>query len=174
MPEAKKPLPLDCGGYISLTTHLSPEQHGACFLLLMATWHRPLGDDNAVLARVCGVTKRRFINHIRPDVEPLFEVVGGYWHPNPQFIGQPGDGRLPPAEWAAIRTVVFRRDNFTCTYCGQFGRRLECDHKIPVSRGGSNDLSNLTTACFDCNREKGARTLDEWRALPLFEQGCTS
>jgi len=29
------------------------------------------------------------------------------------------------------------------------------DHVIPLSRGGSNDLSNLRPACYKCNLEKG-------------------
>jgi len=31
---------------------------------------------------------------------------------------------------------------------------LEVDHVVPVSKGGKNDMANLITACFDCNRGK--------------------
>jgi len=60
-----------------------------------------------------------------------------------------------------VRFEVFKRDVFTCTYCGQKPPIvvLEVDHIIPVSQGGSNDLENLTTSCFDCNRGKSARSL---------------
>ena len=69
----------------------------------------------------------------------------------------------PTAEvWAKIRTAIFERDNFTCRYCGSSGVRLECDHVIPVSKGGNHDESNLVTACFQCNRGKRAKTLEEW------------
>jgi len=55
-----------------------------------------------------------------------------------------------------LRFEVFKRDRFTYTYCG---RRppdvtLEADHVVPVCEGGSDDLANLTTSCFDCNRGK--------------------
>ncbi|MEJ8547155.1 HNH endonuclease [Brevibacillus borstelensis] len=70
--------------------------------------------------------------------------------------------RLPLSEWRAIREQVFARDDYTCTYCGERGRKLECDHIIPASRGGSHELSNLTTACFRCNRSKRDKTPEEW------------
>jgi hypothetical protein len=70
--------------------------------------------------------------------------------------------RLPAAEWAALRSRVFERDNYTCTYCGSRGNRLECDHIHPLSRGGSNEVENLTTACSECNRSKHAKLLSEW------------
>jgi len=33
---------------------------------------------------------------------------------------------------------------------------LEVDHRIPESKGGTDDESNLVTSCRDCNRGKGA------------------
>ena len=61
-----------------------------------------------------------------------------------------------------IRFDVFKRDLFACQYCGQKPPSvvLEVDHVNPVKNGGCNDEDNLVTACFDCNRGKGARTLD--------------
>lgn len=55
-----------------------------------------------------------------------------------------------------IRFEVFKRDSFTCQYCGQSAPQviLEVDHIIPVSKGGDNDLTNLITSCRDCNRGK--------------------
>lgn len=54
------------------------------------------------------------------------------------------------------RFEVFKRDNFSCQYCGANPPKvvLECDHIKPVSKGGSDDLYNLITSCFDCNRGK--------------------
>lgn len=59
------------------------------------------------------------------------------------------------------RFEVFKRDAFTCQYCGAHPPNciLEVDHIEPVSNGGTNDQDNLVTACFDCNRGKGARLL---------------
>jgi hypothetical protein len=70
----------------------------------------------------------------------------------------------PSAEvWIIIRRRIFLRDNYTCRYCGKRGVRLECDHVVPVSRGGSHEDSNLATACFGCNRSKRAKTPSEWK-----------
>jgi hypothetical protein len=70
--------------------------------------------------------------------------------------------RLPWQEWAAIRESIFKRDDYTCGYCGKQGGRLECDHVVPLSRGGTNDRANLITACYDCNRSKGTALVIEW------------
>lgn len=66
--------------------------------------------------------------------------------------------------WRELRDTVFRRDDYTCQYCGARGGRLECDHVVPVSRGGPHSLSNLVTACLPCNRRKSGKTVEEWQA----------
>jgi hypothetical protein len=60
------------------------------------------------------------------------------------------------------RFDVFKRDEFTCQYCGQKPPAvvLEVDHVIAVAEGGGNDETNLLTACFDCNRGKAAGSLN--------------
>lgn len=59
------------------------------------------------------------------------------------------------------RFEVFKRDQFTCQYCG--GKppaiTLEIDHIVAKSQGGEDGVENLITACFDCNRGKSARSL---------------
>lgn len=81
-----------------------------------------------------------------------------------QPLREDNSARPCPEVWKSIRKRIFERDNYTCTYCGERGGRLECDHIHPVARGGSNDDSNLTTACFSCNRSKRSKTVGEWRA----------
>jgi hypothetical protein len=57
---------------------------------------------------------------------------------------------------------VFARDNFTCQYCGAKAPAapLQPDHIMPKSRGGSDDSTNLITACFDCNTGKRDQVLE--------------
>lgn len=74
-----------------------------------------------------------------------------------------GWDRPPAHEWAVIRKRIFARDHFRCSYCGQHGGRLECDHIVPVARGGAHSDDNLTTACRACNRSKGSKIGKAWR-----------
>ncbi len=55
-----------------------------------------------------------------------------------------------------MRFEVFKRDQFTCQYCGATPPNvlLECDHEDPVSLGGKTEIDNLVTACHACNRGK--------------------
>jgi 5-methylcytosine-specific restriction endonuclease McrA len=57
---------------------------------------------------------------------------------------------------ASVRNEVWRRDQGRCVDCGS-RERLEYDHIIPVSRGGSNTARNIELRCETCNRTKGAR-----------------
>lgn len=62
-----------------------------------------------------------------------------------------------------LRFEVFKRDSFTCQYCGRKAPDviLECDHIVPVADGGPTTMMNLVTSCMDCNRGKGKRRLSD-------------
>lgn len=62
------------------------------------------------------------------------------------------------------RRLVLERDNFTCQYChkGYPDVKLTATHRIPPFRGGSNDFSNLITACTKCAGKKNYRTHEEF------------
>lgn len=66
-----------------------------------------------------------------------------------------------------LRFEVFKRDSFTCQYCGRRATEvvLEVDHIKPVAEGGKNTLVNLITSCRDCNRGKGKRMLTDRQEL---------
>ena len=69
------------------------------------------------------------------------------------------------------RFGIFKRDRFTCQYCGRCPPAvvLEVDHVIPESAGGSSHASNLVASCFDCNRGKAHLPLDERPAAVVDE-----
>jgi len=59
------------------------------------------------------------------------------------------------------RQEVFRRDDYTCQYCGMQTRELTLDHVIPRHLGGRHAWDNLVSACRYCNRRKGGRTPEQ-------------
>jgi 5-methylcytosine-specific restriction endonuclease McrA len=56
---------------------------------------------------------------------------------------------------AEVRREVWRRDQGRCVHCGS-QKKLEYDHTLPVSKGGSNTARNIQLLCERCNRSKGA------------------
>lgn len=62
-----------------------------------------------------------------------------------------------------LRFEVFKRDKFTCQYCGKSAPDvvLHVDHIEPKSKGGEDDLLNLATACVACNLGKSDRRLSD-------------
>lgn len=61
------------------------------------------------------------------------------------------------------RFEIFKRDNFTCQYCGSSAPSvvLHIDHISPRSKGGEDSFLNLVTSCWECNIGKGNRVLSE-------------
>lgn len=61
------------------------------------------------------------------------------------------------------KSNVFRRDDYTCVYCGRQlpVKQLTIDHVLPRSRGGQSSYNNCVTACKACNHHKDARTPEE-------------
>lgn len=81
-----------------------------------------------------------------------------------------------------LRFEILRRDRFRCHYCGftAADAELRVDHVIPEALGGTDDPSNLVTACDPCNSGKSsiapdaaivaavARDADRWaRAIEI-------
>lgn len=61
-----------------------------------------------------------------------------------------------------LRFEILRRDNHTCRYCGSAAPdvKLTVDHVTPVALGGSDDPTNLVTACAACNGGKSSMPAD--------------
>jgi len=91
----------------------------------------------------------------------------GYIHTISQLIPQPSVIRLeqmvhrPRQQIKLTRKEVFRRDNFTCQYCGQHTSNLTIDHVQPRHLGGQHKWTNVVAACPPCNHHKGGRRLGD-------------
>ena len=66
-----------------------------------------------------------------------------------------GNKRKPIS--AKTRLRVLDRDDYTCQICGRTvgdGVKLHIDHIKPLSKGGTNDETNLQVLCNECNLAK--------------------
>ncbi len=61
-----------------------------------------------------------------------------------------------------VREYLLEKWERCCAYCGAKQVRLEIDHILPKSKGGSDRVSNLTIACRDCNCKKSNYSLQEF------------
>jgi 5-methylcytosine-specific restriction endonuclease McrA len=86
----------------------------------------------------------------RPSIIRLEKMVS---HPRPQV--------------KLTRREIFRRDNFTCQYCGRHTPTLTIDHVIPRHLGGPHVWHNVVAACPFCNHRKGGRTAEEAGMHPI-------
>jgi 5-methylcytosine-specific restriction endonuclease McrA len=93
----------------------------------------------------------------------------GYIHTISQAFPKPSVIRLevmvhrPRPRVKLTRREVFRRDNYTCQYCGRHTSELTVDHVLPRHLGGEHIWTNVVAACPACNHRKGGRRLEEAR-----------
>lgn len=68
-----------------------------------------------------------------------------------------------------VRFEVFKRDKFTCQYCGRKAPDvvLNIDHIKPVAKGGTNEIMNLVTSCFECNNGKRDKCLSDDSSISM-------
>jgi 5-methylcytosine-specific restriction endonuclease McrA len=64
------------------------------------------------------------------------------------------------SEWLAL----LKKFEFKCFYCATIltKQTRTLDHKLPLSRGGTNEIENLVPACRRCNHRKGKKTAEEF------------
>jgi len=72
--------------------------------------------------------------------------------PDPNYYGDP-----------ERRRKLFERDGWRCSYCGDpvNSETATLDHKVPRSKGGTNEPENLATCCFICNSIKSGKSYEE-------------
>lgn len=65
------------------------------------------------------------------------------------------------------RREIFRRDEYTCQYCGKHTNELTLDHVLPKHLGGQHEWTNIVAACSGCNHRKGGRQLSDVHMILL-------
>ncbi len=81
--------------------------------------------------------------------------------PRPSIIRLGMMIKRPRPQVKLNKREIFRRDDYTCQYCGQHKKNLTVDHVIPRRLGGDHSWENLITACASCNHRKGGRTAEQ-------------
>jgi len=82
-------------------------------------------------------------------------------YPRPSIIRLGAMAHRPRPRVKLSKREIFRRDEYTCQYCGQRKQTLTVDHVIPRRLGGNHCWENLVTACAACNHRKGGRTIEQ-------------
>ena len=85
--------------------------------------------------------------------------------PAPEVIVLKRYGERPPRRLVFNRPNLYRRDAFSCQYCGVAlpAEDLTVEHVLPRSRGGPTSWENCVAACATCNTRKADRTPREAR-----------
>ena len=89
--------------------------------------------------------------------------------PVPSVIRLEYQVRRPLPRVRLCRRELFRRDDYTCQYCGKQTHNLTLDHVVPRHRNGEHVWENLVSACPSCNRHKGGKTLEQAHMQLLHE-----
>lgn len=112
--------------------------------------NKPLTGKATKYCRPTEEWKARYrYNYVDPVVSQCCLGFSTWWYQRPAYV-----------------RATFIRDNFTCQGCGYHKMlkdrpwlpdmsKLECDHIIPLARGGETEMGNLQTLCKECNRKKG-------------------
>ena len=135
---------------------------------------------------------------LRPADDDLFIQTRRFHLRVPEVVTLTKYDRLPTNAVTFSRRNVFKRDRFTCQYCGRQGRfvwnaansangsepdaaagtnrrsqpgseELTIDHVIPRAQGGTSTWTNCVLACIECNAKKADRTPEQAR-MPLRSQ----
>ena len=83
----------------------------------------------------------------------------------PEVVALSGYDRTAGGPVTFSRRNIFKRDHYTCQYCGaQPGsEELTLDHVVPRSQGGVSSWENCVLACMACNKRKADRTPEQAR-----------
>ena len=98
-------------------------------------------------------------SRLRPEGDELFVQGATQRFRVPEVMTLDRFDRVPTVTVTFSRRNIFKRDRFTCQYCGvQPGSdELTIDHVVPRSKGGGTSWENCVLACTTCNKVKADR-----------------
>jgi 5-methylcytosine-specific restriction endonuclease McrA len=130
------------------------------------------------LCENCGsqITGGRLSRGWRSCSKECNQQLGNAWAHHTLIMERQQAGKRPMFFWETIRRECFERDNHQCRTCGKDIRTEnkpgEAHHIVPISNGGTNELSNLKTLCYDCHKLEHSRigkAIRTHKSLQSFE-----
>lgn len=113
--------------------------------------------DTDALSEVDVEYLERLMVALYADKRTDIYAIRSKWDPEGYRISQGKQKISDHTRW-----TCWRRDNFTCVYCGMWGDKLTLDHVIPEEQGGDLSVENLVTACGKCNNRKAAMSREDF------------
>jgi uncharacterized protein YdaU (DUF1376 family) len=162
------------GDYAEATAHLTFVEDAAYSRLIRKYYatEKPLPADIKAVQSIIEARSKGERKAVETILNEFFELLDDGWHDQrcdeeitkyqkkQKSLRDLRDGD----SYRQHREFVLERDEYKCVYCGNSGIRLQLDHVMPRSRGGSDDPDNLAACCMPCNTSKGSKTPDEWRS----------
>jgi 5-methylcytosine-specific restriction endonuclease McrA len=97
--------------------------------------------------------KLQWKKYRQKNVEKRRIYIRDYFKKNPsaqhRYKVKNSIGSFSPAEWKELK----KKFNYRCAICGK-KKKLTVDHIIPLSKKGSNFISNIQPLCINCNCSK--------------------
>lgn len=164
MPEKIRNFKIYAASWLVDLLAMNASERGVYISICLATLNenRSIPVNDKQLPYMCGSTPRKFRVILDRLIGSRYLRIADGYIVSDRCNDVLAQERTRAARSNIRRAEIFERDGYRCTYCGDTEGPFHCDHIIPVSRGGSGDPSNLTTACASCNTKKGALTRDEW------------
>lgn len=130
--------------------------YGAIYTGLGRIFLLPLPDEDseelqAVAPEILEMDKGDWEKFLRQS--DLLEVTG----PNKAILRKSQRQIDQNISWA-----VYRRDNYSCRYCGRDKVPLTVDHIILWEDGGATTEDNLVACCRRCNKLRGNMEYSDW------------
>lgn len=96
------------------------------------------------------------------DEDKIIRSVSGIYH-IPEIIKLNGYDKFRVHRVTFSRVNIYKRDNFSCQYCGikPGSEELSIDHIVPKFLNGKTNWENCVLCCVPCNTSKANKLLKD-------------